>query len=32
VRQCDAKVVIDPAAANALGVGEGDVVSHVGRA
>ena len=32
VRQCDAKVVIDPAAAKALGVGEGDTVSHVGRA
>jgi arginine N-succinyltransferase len=31
VRQCDAKVVIDPAAAKALGVGEGDTVSHVGR-
>lgn len=32
VRQCDAKVVIDPGAAKALGVGEGDTVSHVGRA
>ena len=32
VRQCDAKVVIDPAAAKVIGVGERDVVSYVGRA
>ncbi|TPG43219.1 arginine N-succinyltransferase [Sphingomonas koreensis] len=32
VRQCDTKVVIDPASAQALGVTEGATVSHVGRA